>query len=204
MNLPILTVKIHQAALAMVHPGGDRGADLEAFRPYLSLLARLQLDPRLRGLLDPSDLVQQTLLRAHRNWDQCRGTTNEQRAAWLRAILAHELADAVRKVDRRKEDRRISLEKALGESSARLEAWLQSNSTSPSGRVERREQLLRLAEAMSRLPEDQRTALELHHLQGLTVQEVSRQMGRSIAAVAGLLRRGLGTLRRLLSTEEED
>src|SRR5262245_26944683 len=138
-----------QAERAMVHPGEPRGPDLERFRSYLSLLARLQLDPQLCGLLDPSDLVQQTLLRAHRHWDQCRGTTDEQRAAWLRAILARALADAVRKVERRGEDRRPSLEASLHESSARLEAWLQSDSTSPSGRVERQEQLLRLAEALA-------------------------------------------------------
>jgi RNA polymerase sigma-70 factor, ECF subfamily len=189
--------------MAMAHPEENRGPDLEKFRTYLGLLARLQLDSRLRDVLDPSDLVQQTLLRAHRNRDQCRGTTDEQRAAWLRAILARELAEAVRKVDRRKEDRRVSLEGALGESSARLEAWLQSDSTSPSGRVERQEQLLKLAEALARLSEDQRTALELHHLQGLPVQEVVQQMGRSPASVAGLLRRGLARLRVLLSEESE-
>ena len=179
----------------MVQPLDDRGPALEAFRDYLLLLARLQLDPQLQGLLDPSDLVQQTLLKAHQNWDQFRGTTDAQRAAWLRAILAHELADAVRKLERRGEDRRLSLEASLDQSSARLEAWLPSDSTSPSGRVVRQEQLLRLAEALARLPEDQRMALELHHLQGLPVQEVGRRMGRSTAAVAGLLRRGLAALR---------
>src|SRR5262249_57783386 len=106
----------------MVHPGDDRGSDLERFRTYLGLLARLQLDPRLRGLLDPSDLVQQTLLRAHRNWDQCRGATDEQWAAWLRAILAHELADAIRKVERRGGGRRATLPTALNEYSSPLEA----------------------------------------------------------------------------------
>src|SRR5262249_23373616 len=178
----------------MVHASDDRGSDLERFRTYLGLLARLQLDPQLHGLLDPSDLVQQTLLRAHRNWDQYRGATDEQHAVWLRAILAHELADAVRKFERRGEDRRQALEALLNESSARLEAWLQSESMSPSGRVERQEQLRRLAEALARLPEAQRTALELHHLQGLPVQRVGQQMGRSAASVAGLLRRELTEL----------
>jgi RNA polymerase sigma-70 factor (ECF subfamily) len=154
----------------MTQPRDDPGPALEAFREYLLLLARLQLDSHLRGLLDPSDLVQQTLLKAHQNWDHCRGTTDAQRAAWLRAILTHELADAARKIDRRGEDRRRSLEAALEQPSVRLEAWLASDSTSPSGRVLRQERLLRLAEALAQLPEDQRMALELHHLQGLAVQ----------------------------------
>jgi RNA polymerase sigma-70 factor, ECF subfamily len=182
----------------MAHPGDHPGPDLEKFRAYLGLLARLQLDPRPRGLLDPSDLVQQTLLKAHRKWNQLQGQSDAQRAAWLRAILARELADAVRKCERRGEDRWQSLEASLDQSSARLEAWLVSDSTSPSGRVLRQEQLLLLAEALARLPDDQRLALELHHIQGLSVQEVGRQMGRSTAAVAGLLRRGLEKLRNLL------
>jgi RNA polymerase sigma-70 factor, ECF subfamily len=182
-------------------PADDRGPALEAFRAYLLLLARFQLDPRLQRLLDPSDVVQQTLLKAHRNWDQCRGSSDLQRAAWLRAILARELADAVRKFDRRGEDRRRSLEVALGESSTRLEAWLASDSTSPSGRVLRQEQLLTLADSLARLPDGQRAALELHYFQGLQVQEVGLRMGRSPAAVAGLLRRGLATLRTWLDDE---
>jgi RNA polymerase sigma-70 factor (ECF subfamily) len=96
------------------------------------------------------------------------------------------------------------LEASLGESSMRLEAWLASDSTSPSGRVLRQEGLQRLAEALARLPEDQRAALELHHLQGLVVQEVGQRMGRSTAAVAGLLRRGLAALRELLKDDKDE
>src|SRR3954449_4424826 len=96
------------------------GPELERFQPYLELLARLHIDSRLRGLVDPSDLVQQTLLKAHQKWNQVRGTTDGQRAAWVRAILAHEIADALRKCLRRNEDRRRSLEQSLNETSLRL------------------------------------------------------------------------------------
>ena len=69
---------------------------LEAFRPYLRMVARLHWDARLRGKLDPEDLVQQTLLEAHRSLGQFRGETDAELAGWLTQILAHQLAHAVR------------------------------------------------------------------------------------------------------------
>jgi RNA polymerase sigma-70 factor (ECF subfamily) len=156
------------------------------------------MDDRLRGLLDPSDLVQQTMLRAHEKWGQFRGATDAERAAWLRAILATELAEVARKFDRRREGRRRSIEAGLAGTSARLELRLQSYSESPSGLVERKERILELADALLALPDDQRVALELHHLQDLPVREVAERMNRTTAAVAGLLRRGLASLREVL------
>lgn len=43
----------------------DKGDVLEEFRGYLQVLAELHLDRRLRGKLDPADVVQQTMLRAY-------------------------------------------------------------------------------------------------------------------------------------------
>jgi RNA polymerase sigma-70 factor (ECF subfamily) len=171
------------------------GRPLEAYRDYLRLLARLQLDPRLRAQVDPSDVVQEALLKAHARHDQFRGRTEVERAAWLRTILANTLTDALRKYARRGGDQQLSLEAAVEESSARLEQWLQTNDPSPATQVERQEHLLRLAAALARLPDDQRLAVELRHLQGCPVPEVSQLMGRSVASVAGLLRRGLQALR---------
>jgi RNA polymerase sigma-70 factor (ECF subfamily) len=181
--------------------GGERG--LDAYRDYLHLLARLQLGPRLRGRLDPSDVVQETLLKAHAALDQFRGRTEAERVAWLRRILAHTLADAARQFDRQQGDQHVSLEQALGESSARLESWLAAEAPAPNARVEREEQLLRLATALGRLPEDQRTAIELRHLQGYSVPAIAEMTGRTVASVAGLLRRGLKALRGLLDDEPE-
>src|SRR5215831_10366447 len=147
-----------QAAVPGPGPTPAPDPSLERCRDYLLLLARLQLDPGLRGVLDPSDVVQQTLLKAHEKGDQFRGGSEGELMAWLRTILAHHLADLARKYARRRYGQERSLEAALEESSLRLEKWLASDSTSVGGRAIRHEQLLRLAEALAGLPEDQRTA----------------------------------------------
>ena len=184
----------------MDHQATGTGRDLESFREYLALLARLQLDPRWQGKVDLSGVVQQTLLEAHQARDRFGQWDDAQKAAWLRKALAHNLTDEVRKLRTAGRDvaRERSLEAALEQSSARLEAWLAADQTSPSQQAVRHEQLLRLTAALSRLPQDQRMAVELHHLRGYPVAAVARQMGRSDGAVGALLVRGLKTLREWL------
>lgn len=182
----------------------DSGLVLERFRDYLCLLARSQMDARLRSKLDPSDVVQQSLLEAHQARRQFRGQGPAQQAAWLRQILARNLANALRDFGRAKRDlaRERSLEAALDESAARLEAWVAAAEPSPSQQAMRGEQVLRLAAALAVLPEPQREAVVLRHCQGLSLADISRQLGRSPAAVAGLLHRGLKQLREQLTEPE--
>src|SRR5271157_5333746 len=127
-----------------------QGKNLEAFRGYLRLLARLQLDPALRSKLDPSDIVQETLMQAHLKQDQFRGQTDGEKAAWLRAILANQLAEAVRHYNRQVRD--IALEQSIAavlqESSLRLEKCLVDCNGSPTERLMRQESLFFLAAAL--------------------------------------------------------
>jgi RNA polymerase sigma-70 factor (ECF subfamily) len=182
-----------------------RELDLERFRAYLRLLARLRLDPGLRGKLDPSDLVQQTLLEAHRAIGQFRGCSAGELAAWLRQIMARILAHATRDFNRKRRDigRERSLDAAFDESSSRIEAWLAADQSSPSHRAERSEQLLLLAQALEKLPDAQRDAIEMHYWQGQSLAQIGQQIGRSQAAVAGLLHRGLEKLRSHLPQGEQ-
>lgn len=148
----------------------------ERWRAYLLLLARIQVGTQLRGKLDASDVVQETLLEAHRRRDQFRGHSDGERAAWLRKLLTGNLLDALRRLHagKRDADREQSLEQAVEQSSARLEAFLAAGQSSPSQRAERHEQAARLADALARLPDAQREAVELRYCQGLPLAEISR------------------------------
>lgn len=170
---------------------------LEHFRSYLKLLARLQLGFRRTGRVDPSDIVQQTLMEAYQKRDQFRGESIAERAAWLRRILARNVADVLRAQGRKKRDvsRERSLEQELDASSARLGAWLASAQPTPSEHALRHEQAMHLAEALERLPASQREALVLHYWQGCSLGEIGVHLDRTTTAVAGLLKRGLKHLR---------
>jgi len=186
------------------HATGTGDRPLEGYRDYLRLLARVQLSPRLQAKFDPSDIVQQTLLEAHKCRGQFRGQSEAEWLAWLRAILAHVLAAAARRFSAGARDlgRERSLEAEVDLSSERLEGLLAADQTSPSEGAVRGEDLLRLAHAMASLPPDQRQVVEMHHLKGMPLTEVAARMGRSRPAVAGLLFRGLNKLRQLLPDGE--
>jgi RNA polymerase sigma-70 factor (ECF subfamily) len=131
-----------------------RGQLLEAYRGYLTLLARVQLGRDLQGKVDPSDLVQEAFLEAHRDFAQFQGQTEAELLAWLRRVLATGLADQVRRYrGTRRRDLRLERQLAaeLDRSSQALERGLAAPGSSPSARAERREDARRLAEALERL-----------------------------------------------------
>jgi RNA polymerase sigma-70 factor (ECF subfamily) len=200
----IAHLSLQGAAMADNPKASERS--LEAYRDYLRLLARLHLPPALRSQVDPSDVVQETLLKAYRKVEQFRGNGEAEFAAWLRRILLNHLAEALRKLGpgARSYSRDWPLEKCLEQSSARLEAWLTSDHSSPSEKAIRHEELLHLSAALLQLPENQRSALELKHLQDWSVEAIGRQKGLSKSAVGGLLRRGMKRLRELMEAPRSE
>ncbi len=180
-----------------VRPGPRAPA---AFREYLRVLAGARFPAKLRSRLDPSDIVQKTLVKAHQNLAGFRGQTDAAMAAWLRRILTNVLIEELRRAAAAARD--VEMERSIGpaleDSSARLEAWLADGGSSPEERASRNEDLCRLAEALARLPEAQRQAIELQQLGGYSVKAVARQMGRTTTAVGGLLRHGMHTLRQAM------
>ncbi|MFO0954734.1 MAG: sigma-70 family RNA polymerase sigma factor [Isosphaeraceae bacterium] len=170
----------------------------EAERPrplseYLDFLRRLAVGA---GVPDASDLVQETVLHAHRHLASFRGTTDAELKGWLRAILAQRAALAARRAGG--VPRTIPLGGLANDSGEPGGAWIVDDGSSPSQGVHRTERRLRLAEALALLPEAQRAAVELRYLIGMSVDEVAARMGRSVISVTGLIYRGTRSLREIL------
>lgn len=174
---------------------------LEPYRNYLTVLAELHLDRRLRGKADAVDVVQQTFLRAYSAVDELRDTKPEVIAAWLRKILARTLADLVKRFLAGKRDIGLerSLEGDLDRSASAMAGWLRADHTSPSQAVIRDEELLRLADALGKLPDLMREAVVLKHCRDWTLQQIADHIDKTVPAVASLLRRGLAELRTSLT-----
>jgi RNA polymerase sigma-70 factor (ECF subfamily) len=177
------------------------GRLLELYRGYLGLLARLQVNRRLQGKVDPADLVQETFLAAHRAWPEFRGTSERELVAWLRTILAARVANLVRHYfGTQGRDVRLERELAaeLDQSSRVLDHGLLAVQNSPSQEASRREQAVLLADTLDQLSDDYREVLILRHLEELTFPEVAERMQRSVDSVKKLWARALDRLRRLL------
>ena len=177
------------------------GQLLERYRRYLRLLTRLQIDQRLQGKVDASDVVQETLFQAHQSFSEFQGTTEAEFLAWLRTIMASKVANLVRRfLGTQSRDVRLEreLRVELDHSSGGLERSLADSGSSPSEGATRRERVVLLADALERLPPDYREVMILHHLKGHPLPEVARQLGKSVESVRKLWARGLANMRTLL------
>ncbi|MBL8816559.1 MAG: sigma-70 family RNA polymerase sigma factor [Planctomyces sp.] len=170
---------------------------LERYRQYLKLLAELQLNPQLRSKEDASDIVQKTMLEAHRDFADFRGKTEAELRAWLKQILIHNLLSTARhyKRGKRATGKEVPLERQVEESSALLHQKLVADQTSPSMNMMKQERVEQLANALLKLLDDERSAVILKHYHNWPVSDIAQQLGRTPEAVGGLLRRGLKKLR---------
>jgi RNA polymerase sigma-70 factor (ECF subfamily) len=177
------------------------GRLLDLYRPYLVVLARVQIGRRLQGKVDASDVVQEAFLGASRDFPRFRGTTEQEFLGWLRQVLASVLANLVRHYQgTQRRDVRLERQLAveLEQSSHALDRNLVAEQSSPSQQAIRREQSVLLAEALGRLPEEWRELLILRHLEGLSFPDVARRLGRTVDSVKKQWPRALVSLRRLL------
>lgn len=179
------------------------GRLLELYRNYLKLVARSLIGVALRVKLEPSDLVQETFLKAHRDFAGFAGRSEGELVAWLRRTLSRTLADQVKHHRRKGRDhhRQESLDLLLDRSDAAIHQALASQAASPSEGASRREQAVLLADAVTQLPPDYREVFILRTLEHVPFEEIAERMGRSKGAVRMLWARALERLNRSLENE---
>jgi RNA polymerase sigma-70 factor, ECF subfamily len=198
---PIPSLLISQAR------NGDEaalGSLLELYRNYLRLVARSMIGVALRIKLEPSDLVQETFLKAHREFETFAGRGEHELIAWLRAILARNLADQVKHHRRKGRDlkRHESLDALLEHSAITIQNALASHASSPSEGAARREQAVLLADAVSQLSLDHREVFILRTLEHIPFEEIAVKMNRSPGAVRMLWARALERLNKMLEGQQ--
>lgn len=183
--------------------GEQMGRLLQLYRNYLRLLAESELDRKLRARVSPSDIVQETMLEAHRDFGQFRGGSEPEFVAWLRRILLNNLAEVIskhvlaEKRDIRRDRSLAQMQASIERSAVQLRENLVANVTSPSSDAQRRERAVLLADVMSELTDDHREVLMLRNLRGLPFKEVAEQMERTEAATKMLWMRAVKRLRTL-------
>lgn len=180
----------------------SESSELENFREYLGLLGRMQLNENLKGKVDVSGVVQLTFLEAlESKWDLL---PEKQQLPWLRKIFANNLLDEIRKFRAQARDirREQSLVPAIEQSATGIHQFLKSDESSPSQKAMRVEDQLRVAKALACLSEPQREAIEMHHLKGMNLADISEHMGKDKGAVASLIYRGTKKLRTLLTQDK--
>jgi len=176
---------------------GERDRLFEACRGYLALVARTQMESWLQAKADASDLVQQTLLEAHRGFDRFEGKTEAEWLAWLRRILSHNAADLVRRyrgTSKRQARREIPLRRPSDDSQAGGAPEPAGRELSPSRQLIAHDRDLQIAAALDRLAADHREVIVLRNLERLPFDVVAERMGRSRPAVQMLWARAIKKL----------
>jgi RNA polymerase sigma-70 factor (ECF subfamily) len=177
------------------------GKVLAAHQRYLLGIANRQVPRDLRSKGGGSDLVQETLLEAHRDFTSFRGRTDGEFRAWLGQILVSNARNFIRRYrDRAKRQiaREVPIEIArpLGV----LRPAMMAAASSPSSQLIRKEEGQALDHALVSLPEPYRRVISLRYREGRPFEEIARRTGRSLEATRKIWYRGIA----LLSRELED
>lgn len=175
---------------------GDReqiGQLVNFYRPYLMAIARGEWRDRLQSKEGISDLVQETIIKGVQAFEEFRGSTETEFAAWLRQILVRQIQNTARRyrTNRREAGREEPL---VGQS-------LPTDDVSPSSVLVSEETRGKLEIALSQLPPDYMEVVRLRQFENLSWEEIAAHLDRTAEAVRKLWTRAVVQLRNNLDLQ---
>jgi RNA polymerase sigma-70 factor (ECF subfamily) len=191
--------------------GGDSSAVgllFERHRARLARMVEVRMGPRIRGRIDPSDVVQESLAAASQRMARYADERPLPFYPWLRQIawekLVH-LHDRHLRAAKRSVAREQNLRPEISdESVVQLAERFIGPATSPSGAAVRKELRERVRIALNTLSDEDREVLLLRYLEQLSSQEIADIMGTSEAAVNMRHMRALERMRKRLHKPGEE
>ncbi len=185
----------------MTEPGPSGEADLDRRLvdelPRLRGYVRLRCGPLLRRYEEESDLVQSVCREALQARGDYRDLGPAAFRAWLMQQIERKVVDRIRRLQAQKRDVRREVTASPGVEPPDL-SQLYATLSTPSGEAMGREFLEKLEERFHELPEKQQRAVLLHHLMGLAIPDVARELGESDHYTRTLISRGFVKLSELL------
>ncbi len=176
---------------------GDRDAFtplFEMYRARLAVLIHYRLGPQLRAEVEVNDLLQETLLKAFRDFDHFQYRGPGSFLHWLSRIADHIIIDAARFQGRNK---RHATEMVPLRSDSQPQGAEPIDSRTPSRLLAQNEGLRQLLAMLEALPEQYRQVILLAKVEGLPTDEVAERLSRSRASTALLLHRALRRFREI-------
>lgn len=185
---------------------GDTAAKSELasqVQSYLSMMADRKLNPVIRSNVNPSDIVQHTLIRMVDGIDNFRGTTRAEFFGWLNTIVQNESARANRHYRSQKRD--VTRERSIAQPDSGSFFFVEPSDGQPTPQTSAlsQERIQLLYELLKRLPEDYAEVIRLRNLEQLSFREIGDRMDRSEAAANKLWNRAIAKFEAELEKSDE-
>lgn len=194
-----LSKLIDRAKLGSVASQNDLFDEL---RTYLLAIANEQFDQRLQGKLGPSDIVQQSMIRAVENFGDYRGRSEAEFRGWLRQIVINEARLAYRGFVAGKRDARREQAIHTDDSFAAPHEPIDQNLT-PAAHTLAVEQTEVIKHLINQLPDNYQTVIRLRNWEELSFEEIGQRMNMSISGVAKIWYRALVEIQKLYQQQDE-
>lgn len=186
---------------------GDRQALSEAFTQHRERLWRMinfRMDQRLRGRVDPDDILQEAYLDAEQRIGYCGKDANHSIFVWFRLIVGQTLVNVHRRhleADMRDASREVSMNKtpSVQSTSICLAQQLAGSMTSPSQAAHKQEVSSQLIAALETMDPIDQEVIALRHFEDLSNAEVAEVLNIKPTAASNRYLRAIARLRDVLN-----